>query len=102
MIISLSPSLSKYKIKQFSSEKNKTIKKVKIKKGKFKFNNDIKNKNININHIQLSNKNFSITHYGAIIDNNSILRKKAIENFLPNYYSLPLLYNNNHKSIKKK
>ena len=88
--ISLSPFISKYKIKNIYSEKNKTIINERIKKLQFKYNNEIRNKNI----IPFStkNKNFSITHYGAIIYNNSILRKKGIENFLPNYYNLPLLY----------
>ena len=98
--ISLSPLISKYKIKKINSEKNKTIFNERIKKLQFKYNNEIRNKNI----IPFStkNKNFSITHYGAIIYNNSILRKKGIENFLPNYYNLPLLYNTKNKNIKKK
>ena len=46
-------------------------------------------------------KEFSITHFGAIIYNNSIFRNKGIEHFLSDYYNLPLLYNNNINKIKK-
>ncbi len=100
--ISSRPLLPKYKIKQYNSKKNNNIIKEILKKPYSHDNNDIKNKNIFKFPLSSRDKDISFTHYGAIIYNNSIFRNKRIENFLSNYYKLPLIYKNNYKTIKNK
>ena len=103
--ISFSPLLPKFKTSRAINEKNKNIYINKLKLKKICFN-DFKepNNGLKIKQYPLStkNKDFTITHYGAIIYKNSILRNKAIENLLPQYYNLPILYNNMNKILKKK
>ena len=94
--------LPKYKIKQYNSKKNNKIIQEILKKPYSHDNNDIKNKNIFKFPLSSRDKDISFTHYGAIIYNNSIFRNKRIENFLSNYYKLPLIYKNNYKTIKNK
>ena len=96
------PLLTKYKIQQYNSKKNNNIIKEILKKPYSHDNNDIKNKNIFKFPLSSRDKDISFTHYGAIIYNNSIFRNKRIENFLSNYYKLPLIYKNNYKTIKNK
>mgnify|MGYP006935976027 CR=1 FL=1 len=50
--------------------------------------------NVKSANFPLSNKykGYSLTHFGAIKYNNSIFRNKGIENYLPDYYNLPILY----------
>ena len=77
--------------------KNKGINEKNIKKiiDKKYFNDSHKNKSPNLKLFSMPNRNgsYSITHFGGIIYNNSLYRNKSIENFLPNYCNLPLLYN---------
>ena len=100
--ISSRPLLPKYKIKQYNSKKNNKIIQEILKKPYSHDNNDIKNKNIFKFPLSSRDKDISFTHYGAIIYNNSIFRNIRIENFLSNYYKLPLIYKNNYKTIKNK
>lgn len=91
--ISFSPILPRFKVK-VNHKKNNNINRLKL---KTKFQNDSKDiKGITLKYYPLSNKNknFSITRYGGIIYTNSILRNKGIDNFLPNYYSIPFLHKN--------
>ena len=97
--MAFSPLLPKFKIRDKNNTKNKSYNKIILKE---KPNNDLNAiKSIKLKKFPLSNKNrcYSITHFGAIIYNNSIFRNKGIERFLPQYDNLPLLYNN---SICKK
>ena len=61
------------------------------------------NSMIRIEKLPLSNKNkgYSITNFGAIKYNNSIFRNKGIANYLPQYYNLPLLYQNSNLNKRK-
>lgn len=61
------------------------------------------NSMIRIEKLPLSNKKkgYSITHFGAIKYNNSIFRNKGIANYLPQYYNLPLLYQNSNMNKRK-
>lgn len=92
--ISFSPLLPKFKIK-LKNNKIKGKNMMNMNRNNYKDMNEIKN-TIKLTQIPLSTRSnyFSITHYGAIIYKNSILRKKGIENFLPNYYNLPFIYSN--------
>ena len=101
--LSFSPLLPKFKIQKAINKKNNNINKIKLKKITFNDNKEINN-NLKIRQYPLStkNKDFSITHYGAIIYKNSILRKKGIENFLPQYYNLPMIYSNINMIFKNK
>ena len=97
--MAFSPLLPKFKIRDKKNIKNKSYNKILLKE---KPNNDLNAiTRIKLNKFPLSNKNrcYSITHFGAIVYNNSIFRNKGIERFLPQYDKLPLLYNN---SIYKK
>ena len=87
--ISFSPLLPKFRIKRYN-KKNYFDKTKKKKKSPNKY------KDIKLKYCPLFDKNdyISIIHYGGIKYNNSIFRNKGIDNFLPNYYSLPLLYKN--------
>jgi hypothetical protein len=94
----------KYKISE--TKKNK---KINIIEKKIEKTNDADFKtmlNIKSANFPLSNKykGYSITHFGAIKYNNSIFRNKGIENYLPDYYNLPILYrySNMNKKINEK
>ena len=94
----------KYKISETKKNKKINIIAKKIKKtndADFKTMISVKTANF-----PLSNKykGYSITHFGAIKYNNSIFRNKGIENYLPEYYNLPILYqySNMNKKINEK
>ena len=101
--ISFSPLLPKFKIQRPNNKKSNNINKIKLKKISFNDNKEVNN-GFKIKQYPLStkNKDFSITHYGAIIYKNSILRNKGIENFLPQYYNLPMIYSNINMIFKNK
>ena len=94
----------KYKISE--TKKNKKINII-AKKMKKTIDADFKTMiSVKTANFPLSNKykGYSITHFGAIKYNNSIFRNKGIENYLPEYYNLPILYqySNINKKINEK
>ena len=44
--------------------------------------------------LSCKNNSFNVTKFGAIIYNNSMFRNKNLENFVPKYYELPIMYKN--------